>query len=235
MMYSVKEWKKFYHPYTEYHSSKFDMRELPEHYDVDLEKLDKGIQNTLNNFEMYQYQTPNGDFWPGYFGLNFKSTPDAKNPLQDGNFSNSLASDWSKDDYIDPNFTEKTDAWFSYFDTIVNKFRGTVTQLKLIKLEAGCNIGIYPSDDNPYAHHIDYPWYQGVRLHICLTPDIEYVWNILGTDHYAERNGKIYFLDAGKPHDAKNKQNNVDRYVLNINLIPMRDNSIDYQIENSLL
>jgi hypothetical protein len=58
---------------------------------------------------------------------------------------------------------------------------------------------------------------------------------VLDKDYTVKRSNKIYFLDAGKPHNAKNKDGNRDRYVLNINVLPKLDYAIDYQIERNLV
>jgi hypothetical protein len=229
--YDVQKWKDYY---SNYALSSHNVVALNKHYNVNLKELDIGIKQSIDNYGMFPYpkginkghpSTWGTDTWPGYYGLCFKSFPNAENPLQDGLSSNSVNHDWKTD--FDTNFTEKTDVWFPYLDELVSKFRGTVTQLRLIKLEAGCNLG--------QRLHMDYPWYKGIRLHICLTPDIDYTWTVLDKDYTVKRSNKIYFLDAGKPHNAKNKDGNRDRYVLNINVLPKLDYAIDYQIERNLV
>jgi len=147
--------------------------------------------------------------------------------LYDGIHSNLLIRD--HDQYVDEDFTEKTGIWFPYLDDIVNKFNGTVTQIRLICLRAGHNLG--------EKQHIDYPWYKGIRMHIPLTDGAEYWWNVYGQNYrvYGAQ-PHIYFLNTGKPHDARNKLSTIDRYVLNINMIPHTTKiPIDQQIQQEIL
>ena len=64
-MYDVNKWQDLY---TDYKASKHNVVGLPNKYDVDLNKLDQGIQSALNKFSMTQYTV--GDIpIPGYFGF----------------------------------------------------------------------------------------------------------------------------------------------------------------------
>lgn len=224
-MYNVDNWQELY---TDHKASKHNVVGLPNKYDVDLNKLDQGIAVALSKFTMTQY-TVNEIPVPGYFGLCFKSTSGSHNPLSEG-LSSNVYSHGNINKPIDAIFTQKTDAWFPYLDEIVNKFNGQVTQIRLIKLESGHNLL-----SRTEKLHIDYPWYRGIRIHICLTPDVDYVWRVLDDDYHLKRSSKMFYLDTGKPHGAVNFHNNKDRYVLNFNLIPRLDNHIDYQIENSII
>lgn len=227
-MYNVNKWQELYFPHTNFEQSKHNATVLPEKYNVNLEKLDEGIGSVLDKHNMIPYTI--GDFKiPGYYGLCFKTKPNSENPLGEGLTSNIWTNN-SADSPIDSNYTEKTDAWFSYLDEIVEKFNGQVTQIRLIKLEAGHNL--FSKDETP---HIDYPWYRGIRLHICITPGIDYVWKVLGNDYHYTRSNSMIYLDTGKPHGAINSHNNKDRYILNFNLIPNLNNHIDNQIKNNII
>ena len=231
MAYDISKWEQLYSPNTSFERSSFNVTELPEKYNVDLDKLDEGIASTLEKYPMISYPVPKqGISVPGYYGLCFKSKPGVENPCYEGVTSNSYFHDTTATDQIDLEYTEKAPSWFPYLDELESKFRGTVTQIRLIKLEAGYNLL-----SREQTAHLDYPWYRGVRLHICLTPGIEYKWRVLGVDHSFYRSNHIHFLDAGKPHGAINDHNSVDRYVLNINVAPKLDLHIDEQIRQGLL
>lgn len=224
MAYDVDNWQKYYAPHSQWAPSKYGVHALSEKYTFDLEKLEQGIWNAVEKYGMFQYPLPNGYGVPGYYGLCFKAKPNSENPLADGLGSNVLYHNPNYSGPIDLEFTEKTDAWFPYLDDITSRFRGTVTQVRLIKLEKGHNLSYKGKP------HIDYPWYQGIRLHIPLTSGIDYVWNILGENHIATKSNRLLFFNAGVPHDARNESNSVDRYLLNINIVPVLDKHIDEQI-----
>ena len=228
-MYDVNKWQELY---TDYQPSKHNVVGLPNKYDINLDEIDSGIKDVLNNFQMIPYtvDSPVGKHVvPGYYGLCFKSTLNSKDPLGQG-LSSNVHSHKTIDSPIDIEYTEKSPAWFPYLDEVVSKFKGQVTQIRLIKLEAGHDLL-----SQEKTAHIDYPWYRGIRMHICITPGADYTWRVLGKDYSFTRSNKMFYLDTGKPHGAVNSHNNNDRYVLNFNLIPHLDNHIDYQIENQII
>ena len=232
-MYDVNKWQELYQPHTDYQISKFNVTDLPDKYNIDLNRLDEGIKNTLQNFQMIPYTVDAGKAGvikvPGYYGLCFKCKKSSKEPLSEG-LSSNVHTHSNKNEQIDLEYTEKTPAWFDYLDEVVSKFRGNVTQIRLIKLEAGHNLL-----SREQTSHLDYPWYRGIRLHLCITPGVDYVWRVLGKDYHFERSEKLRYLDVGKPHGAVNQHNEVDRFVLNINLAPKLDLHIDEQIEKQII
>jgi len=229
MAYRASNWKEMYEPHTSHVKCDIDFCQLPSKYDVDVDLLDQQLTQLLhNNVQMGQYPLPSGGYFPGYWGLCFKSAPGQENPYYDGLMSNSLLAIRRRHEMIDQEYTVKNDIWFPYLDEIESKFNGTFTQVRLIKLEAGYNLG--------EQQHIDYPWYKGIRMHIPLTLGIKYEWRVLHKQYFAERSPHMYFLDTGKPHDARNQVNTVDRYLLNINMIPHTiDIPIHEQIQQEIL
>ncbi len=231
-MYDVNKWQELYTPHTDYQKSQHSVVSLPDKYDIDLKEIDKGIDTVLSNYEMVAYtvDTPVGKIQvPGYYGLCFKTKTKSNDPLGEGLTSN-IHSHSNMNHPVDIEYTEKSPAWFPYLDEITKKFRGQVTQIRLIKLEAGHDLL-----SREKTSHIDYPWYRGIRIHICLTPDVDYVWRVLDKDYHFQRSSKMNYLDTGKPHGAVNNHNDKDRYVLNINLAPKLDLHIDEQIEKQII
>lgn len=229
MAYRTEEWESMYAPATPHPKCAIDFCQLPSKYDIDIDLLENELRNLLvDGTLMGQYPLPSGGVFPGYWGLCFKSAPGQENPYYDGLKSNSLLAIRRRHAMIDEDYTVKNDIWFPYLDEIESKFNGQITQVRLIKLDAGCNLG--------EKQHIDYPWYKGIRMHIPLTPGLKYEWRVLHKQYFAERSPHMYFLDTGKPHDARNKANAVDRYLLNINMIPhTTDIPIHEQIQQEIL
>ena len=238
MAYRTLNYLELYEPHTEYPACDIDFCQLPSKYDVDVELLRTEIKEKLKHHDMREYPIPSTVpmskggkqlTFPGYSGICFKAKPGVEEPLYEGLGSNSLKALRRREDCIDTEYTEKTEIWFPYLDEIVNKFNGQVTQIRLIKLEAGYNLG--------EKQHLDYPWYKGIRMHIPLTDGAEYWWNVYGQNYrvYGAQ-PHIYFLNTGKPHDARNKLSTIDRYVLNINIIPHTTKiPIDQQIQQEIL
>jgi hypothetical protein len=238
MAYRTINYHELYEPHTEYPACDIDFCQLPSKYDVDIELLRTEITKKLKHHKMIEYPIPStvpmaegGKIatFPGYEGICFKAKVNSQDPLYEGLGSNSLKALRRREDCIDTEYTEKTELWFPYLDEIVNKFNGQVTQIRLICLRAGYNLG--------EKQHLDYPWYKGIRMHIPLTPDVEYIWNVLGVNYTVHgHQPHMYYLDTGKPHDARNKQGKKDRYLLNINMVPARtDIPIQDQIKQQIL
>ncbi len=229
MTYRTDKWEDLYEPNTPYSKCNIDFCQLPEKYNVDVDLISKEISSIMSEHDLRGYPRADGSLFPGYSGICFKSEPESEDPLYDGLKSNSLLNLRHRHNYIDENFTVKNDQiWFHYLDEIVSKFNGTVTQIRLIKLDAGHNLG--------EKQHIDYPWYKGIRMHIPLTKGIKYEWRVFHKRYFAEYSPHIYFLDTGKPHDARNSENSIDRYLLNVNMIPNTlDIPIHDQIEQQIL
>ena len=225
--------------------------QLPEKYDIDLEVLREGLEsvNALEQVKLYPMdQHPsigrirrvtgmageNNDaptHFKGYSGICFKSEKGMENDLYQGLSSNVTGTNSKKalEVGIDSTFTEPNNIWFPYLAEIESKFKGQVTQMRLINLHARHNLG--------RKMHTDYPWYKGLRLHIPLTDDLVYKWRV--RNEYYEvngANGHMYYLNTGVPHTAINDHSDKDRLVFNVNMIPHTlEISIDDQIEQEIL
>jgi hypothetical protein len=110
-------------------------------------------------------------------------------------------------------YTVKTDIYKKYssiFDRITNKFKGTTTRIRLVKLEAGSNI----------TPHIDYDPSYAVRIIIPVIADAECV-NVFWVKNNVEAisfiPGKAYFLNTGYKHAVMNMSKH-DRYTFMISV-----------------
>ncbi len=231
MVYRVAQWKDLYAPTTAYPQNTIDFCQLPAKYDIDVKRLKQELESVdaFNLVKPYPIPGGKGATMPGYYGICFKAEPGSDNPLYAGLESNSLKVARRRDSRIDENYTERTSVWFPYLTEIVERFNGQVTQVRLIKLEKGYNLGEEP--------HIDYPWYKGIRMHVPLTDGVLYEWHVLDKEYKLDGSQPhLYYLDTGKPHTAKNKAGSIDRWVFNINLIPhTTEIPIDQQINQEIL
>ena len=160
--------------------------QLPQKYDIDLEQLREGLRS-VNAFELERplwYNLPRNLLearelmrndapihLEGYSGICFKSEKGMENDLYQGLAYDGILKSSNvagpSDVGIDSTFTERNDMWFPYLTEIESKFKGQVTQMRLLKLHAGHNLG--------RKMHTDYPWYKGLRLHIPLNDSTKYM------------------------------------------------------------
>ena len=206
--------------------------QLPEKYDIDLEQLRAGLRS-VNAFDFERplwFNLPrNGRtaramlrndapiHIEGYSGICFKSEKGKENDLYQGLAYDGIQESSNvagpSDVGIDSTFTERNDMWFPYLTEIESKFKGQVTQMRLLKLHARHNLG--------RKMHTDYPWYKGLRLHIPLTDDLIYKWRVMKTIYEVHgADGHMYYLNVGKLHMPMNDHSDIDRWVFNVNIIP---------------
>jgi len=110
-------------------------------------------------------------------------------------------------------YTVKTEIYKRYssvFDRITNKFKGSTTRIRLVKLEAGSNV----------SPHIDYDPSYAVRIIIPVIAEAECVnvfWVKNKVEAVAFVPGKAYFLNTGYKHAVMN-MSNYDRYTFMISI-----------------
>ena len=124
-------------------------------------------------------------------------------------------------------FTVKTEVYKRYetlFNTVLNKFKGTPTRMRLVKLEAGASI----------TPHIDYDPSYSVRVIIPIMAEPECV-NLFWVKNKVEAvnftPGNAYFLNTGFKHAVINYSNK-DRYTFMISLKDTKD--IDHLLNENL-
>lgn len=104
-------------------------------------------------------------------------------------------------------FTEKTDACIPFFDNIVSRFRSPLMKVRLLELKPG---GVLTS-------HIDFPYYEGIRIHAVLTRNDDCWWEVDGHRFQLPADGNFYWMDVGKYHSVWNF-GSTPRVVLSVNL-----------------
>jgi hypothetical protein len=110
-------------------------------------------------------------------------------------------------------FTVKTDIYNRYqmlFDSVIDKFKGTPTRMRLVKLGAGASI----------TPHIDYDPSYSVRIIIPIISEKECVnlfWVKNNVESVSLEPGKAYFLNTGYKHAVVNYGTS-DRYTFMITL-----------------
>ncbi|MFY8211190.1 MAG: aspartyl/asparaginyl beta-hydroxylase domain-containing protein [Candidatus Nanopelagicus sp.] len=115
-------------------------------------------------------------------------------------------------------YTTKTKIYEKYasvLDGIFDKFKGTTTRARLVKLGAGTSI----------TPHIDYDPSYAVRIIIPIIADAECVnifWVKNTIETIALQPGKAYFLNTGYKHAVMNFSKN-DRYTLLISIKGTQD------------
>lgn len=109
-------------------------------------------------------------------------------------------------------FSVKTEACTPFFDQILSKFKSVYLKVRLLELKPG---GVLTS-------HIDFPYYEGVRLHSVLTTNEDCWWEVGGERRQLPVDGNFYLMDVGKYHSVWNL-GQTSRIVLSINLSPYKD------------
>ena len=110
-------------------------------------------------------------------------------------------------------YNEKTayyDMYKSLFDSILYKFKGIPTRVRLVKLESGTNI----------APHIDYDPSYAVRIIIPIIADencVNVFWVKNKIESVTFKPGKAYFLNTGFKHAVMNFSKR-DRYTFMVSV-----------------
>ena len=66
--------------------------------------------------------------------------------------------------------------------------------------------------------HVDFPYYQTIRVHSCLYTNPDVVWKVEDEQFQIPADGNFYWFDTGKYHSVVNNGNET-RIVLSINLL----------------
>ena len=124
-------------------------------------------------------------------------------------------------------FTVKTETYNRYhrlFDSIINKFKGNPTRIRLVKLQAGASI----------TPHIDYDPSYSVRVIIPIMAEKECInlfWVKNNVEAVTFTPGNAYFLNTGFKHAVINYSDK-DRYTFMITLKDTKD--IDHLLNDNL-
>ncbi len=105
-------------------------------------------------------------------------------------------------------FSDFTPACSPFFKKIIDKFQSPFTKVRFLELMPGGHI----------PPHVDFPYYEAIRVHSVLETNESVVWEVEGEDFQLPADGKFYWFDTGKYHSVINK-GKTSRLVLSINLM----------------
>lgn len=218
-----------YSPQTSWKKINENVIQLPDVYSFDLEKARYEYKKVTEKFSLNPFEyVKNGVSLSrrSYRGLGLTHQPGAEDKLYDAlalytndkklniydtfKLSSEKIDGKNRDFPIlnETGFSEKTDACSPFFSEIIDKFKSTYTKVRFLSLSPG---GLIPP-------HIDFPYYQGIRVHASIFTNPDVVWEIDGQQFQIPADGHFYWFDTGKYHAVKN-YGKEDRVVLSVNLM----------------
>lgn len=228
-----------YQPSTAWPKPSLNWMRLPEKYSFDLAEARREFERISNQFPLkpFEVESREGKTKPrrSYRGLGLTSRPQAENPIYDAlslygpkdhklsifktfeKVSEQKAPDERVIEVLDESgFSEKTDACGPYFESLISRFESPYTKVRFLELMPG---GVIPP-------HVDFPFYQGIRVHACLSSNEDVLWEVEGEQFRIPCDGHFYWFDTGRYHAVRNS-GDTSRVVFSINLSPFfnRDGS----------
>lgn len=205
---------------------------LPSAYSFDLEEARREFEVVRDSFPLKPFEvlSDSGKSRPrrSYRGLGLTSRAAAKDPLYDSLslygaddkklsiydtfklVSDRVPSESRKIEVLDETgFDQLTEACRPYFQELLTKFKSQTTKVRFLEMMPG---GFIPP-------HVDFPFYQGIRVHACLYSNPDVVWEVEGEQFSIPCDGNFYWFDTGRYHAVRN-QGATSRVVISINLSP---------------
>lgn len=225
-----------YEPCTSWPRQDLPYLKLSARYSFDVASAVKHMQElqALHGFEQLRVSGDKKKFT--YRGLGLTARPNVEDPLYDSlkvysdtetvldvNELIHSTSERAKERKLytirETAFTEKTEACIPFFDNIISRFHSPLLKVRLLELKPG---GVLTS-------HIDFPYYEGIRIHAVLTGNSDCWWEVDGTKFQLPADGNFYWMDVGKYHSVWNF-GSTPRVVLSVNLsvYKNRDGSLRY-------
>ena len=224
-----------YSPSTPWKKINENVVQLPKEYSFDLEKARYEYKLITDKFNLAPFEYTKNDVTlarRSYRGLGLTHKPESQNKLYDAlslytrdkkiniydtfKMSSEKIEGKNRDFPLldESGFSEKTDACSPFFSEIIDRFKSTYTKVRFLSLSPG---GLIPP-------HIDFPYYQGIRVHASIFTNPDVVWEIDGKQFQIPADGNFYWFDTGKYHAVKN-YGNEDRVVFSVNLMVYFDRS----------
>lgn len=220
----VDQW---YSPHTTWDKPKAKMYKLDSYYSFDIEKALAELNEIKMKYKFGNFPLDgnNSDrVTRAYKGIGFTSRKNATNPLYDANYSYNkdggdvgLVDKYSSEGTLsnsaeimpvyERDFCVETELYQGYFKEIIDKFKSLKTKVRLLELRKG---GIL-------ATHVDFPYYEQVRLHAVLSTNDDCYWEVEGERFQIPADGNFYWFDTGRLHAVWNG-GKTDRVVLSVNL-----------------
>jgi hypothetical protein len=122
-------------------------------------------------------------------------------------------------------FALETSASTPFFHEILSRFKSPLTKVRFLELLPR---GLIPP-------HVDFPYYQGIRVHATLESNPDVYWEVDGEQFQIPCDGNFYWFDTGRYHAVKNAGPST-RVVLSVNLSVYfnRDGSVRHSHHESL-
>ncbi len=238
-----------YSPHTPWPSISENFLALPAKYNIDIERARAEVHKLLQDFSLKPFQVGSKSGKTrsrlSYRGLGFSSRPGSAEPLYDSlnlygpdnkqldiyqtfaNYSEKKSGAERVLEVLDEKqFSELTNACTPYFQEIIGRFKSPYAKIRLLQLMPG---GIIPP-------HVDFPYYEGIRVHTVLETNSEVVWEVNGEQRRLPADGRFHWFDTGKYHAVINN-GKTPRLVLSLNLLVYknRDGSERLGPQHSLL
>lgn len=220
----IDEW---YTPHTIWDKPKVKLYKLNPYYSFDVEKALDALREIKSKYKFGNFPLDGNNserVTRAYKGIGFTARKNATDPLYDANYSYNkngedvgLVAKYSAEGTVsdgaevlpvyERDFCVETELYQGYFKEIIDKFKSTKTKVRLLELRRG---GIL-------ATHVDFPYYEQVRLHAVLSTNEQCYWEVEGERFQIPVDGNFYWFDTGRLHAVWNG-GQTDRVVLSVNL-----------------
>lgn len=231
---------KLYWPHTPWPAVGANYMQLPTKYSFDRTQALEHATALQQEYGFRQIEVSGRKKKFTYRGLAFTARPNADEPLYDALqvFSdNEVSLDINEiigstsERTANPKlhaikehfFSEFTEACTPFFRSILDKFQSPLLKVRLLELKPG---GVLTS-------HIDFPYYEGIRIHSILSTNEWCWWEVNGERRQLPADGNFYWMDVGKYHSVWNF-GSTPRIVLSVNLSPYKNRDNTLRIDPSV-
>jgi hypothetical protein len=200
--------------YTTQPKLPYNVFKLPDRYNFNLDEMREHVEQ-LQTISIQASRE--GRRFSKYRGLGFFAREDSVAPLEDhfvrrdrehGQvFPDDLHLQNRLPELYEDDFTKPTEILDEYFSKVFAVFQQPITKASLLELRAGGWLG----------SHVDFPYYQSIRLHASITGCANAWYEINGERFQIPEDGSWYFIDTGKYHSVWN-EGPAHRLTLNVNL-----------------
>jgi hypothetical protein len=223
---------RLYSPHTAWTKPSLNWMKLPARYSFDLEQARFEFEKIRQRFPLKPFEvlSKEGKSRPrlSYRGLGLTARSRAAEPLYDalslyapGDRKLSIYHTFEKvsdrksggDRVIEvldeKGFDQETEACSPYFKELISRFRSPTTKVRFLEMLPG---GYIPP-------HVDFPFYNGIRVHACLYSNTDVTWEVEGEQFSIPCDGNFYWFDTGRYHAVRNAGKE-SRIVFSVNLSP---------------
>jgi len=229
----VGDYNNWYYPNTKWKIPTLNWCKTNDKYRFDIVKMNSYLEEVLDKYGTEKFPLGGGKTNKkrfAYRGIGLTCRPNATDKLYDALHTYENDGEISIEKFFvnqavikketerfapityERNFSERTEACFGYAEEILNRFNSVICKARILELKPKGKI--YP--------HVDFPYYEQIRLHATLRSDDKTIWEVNGEQFQLPADGNFYWFDTGKYHTVTNygKQS---RYVLSINLSIYKD------------